>query len=115
MSIANISRSFPTGGLSTAITGGVNGSIIDYIQFKAEGITNPGTLRIFINPVSPTGSYLFDEVITTGITPTGNLSAELHTYTPPGSVPFNVPPGVSLQFATNNAETWNVFMHGGNF
>jgi hypothetical protein len=114
MGTANTNRDGSTGTYSSAISAGANGSLVDYIAFKAIVTTTPGTLRIFYSPDSGTTWRLLDEVATAGAVVGATSPGESQIWIPPGGVPLNLPSTGQLKFCPNNSETWNVFVHGGN-
>ena len=115
ISTANTNRD-GTGTIGTCFTAGNMGSRIDKIRISGTGTTTAGVVRIYIHDGS--NARLLDEVLVTAITPSTSIAvfeAEI-SYTdglllpaPGGSTAW------SLRASTHNAETFNVFVQGGDF
>lgn len=106
VSVANTNRD-ATGTLSSAITAGANGSLLDAITFKAAVTSAAGTLRIFYAADGST-YRLLGEVTAAGVTASGTVASEQLVWTPPSGVPMNMDANSTLKFCVNNSETWNV-------
>lgn len=102
-----------TGTLVNGPAGGANGSLIDYIVFKAASTTVAGTLRIFVDDGA--NKRLIDEVATVGVTASGTVPSEKQIWIPPGGIPYPLPSGTTIKYCTNNSENWNALAVGSNF
>ena len=111
LTVGNTNKDGVTGTYSGVVAPGANGSIVDWIKFKAAGNTTAGMLRIFYN--DGTSYRLLDEISTNGATPSATVQAESFLWTPPGGLPMNLPAAATgLRFSVNNSsETWNVLTH----
>lgn len=95
---------------STIVTPGASGSRIDEITITAAGTSTANIVRLFIN-VSAL-YYLFQEVLTSAITP----SASTASFTTTLSFNSFVLPSGSLLVATvNTTETYHITAFGGDF
>jgi hypothetical protein len=115
MSIANTGRD-GTGTLNDVITGGTNGTRIDRIVFRATVTTTAGMVRLFI--YDGTNNRFWWEGPVTAITVGSSTPAWTYTLVSPDpQSPLLVLPSTSyvLRAATNNAETFDVIAHGGDF
>lgn len=115
VSTANTNRD-GTGTISTVLTAGASGSRIDAINIKAIGTTTSGMIRLYINDGS--NSRLLTEVPVQATTPSSVIPAweiQLNTNTLAQVLPIIIPTGYSLTASTNNAETFNVIVIGGDF
>lgn len=111
VSTANPNRD-GTGALSTLITGGANGTLIDLVRVRATGATTAGMIRLFID--DGTNTRLFQEITVSAITPSGTIPAFSAEWTPT-TTPFILPSNWSIKVSTENAETFNVFAIGGDY
>ncbi len=113
ISTANTARD-GTGTLGTAVTAGTNGTLISAVYGVAQVTTAAGMIRLFL--YSGSTYYLFEELPTAAVTPSGTLPAatvKSAKITP--STPLALPSGWSLQVSTNNAETWSIAAPSGKF
>jgi hypothetical protein len=112
----NASRDGVTGTYSAALGVGANGSLVDYVCFKATTGTTAGTLRLFYSPDSGTTWRLLDEVATATVTPTAAVPAASYLWTPPGGLPLGVPSTGQFKFSfPGAAETWTMYLAGGDY
>lgn len=117
ISTANTARD-GTGAIANVFTAGTNGSRIDLIVVQATGTTTNGMIRFFIH--DGTSSSLFDEIAVRAVTPSGTVPAFSFSVGEKGEInnskyPIILPMGYSLRASTNNAETFNVIVFGGDF
>jgi hypothetical protein len=109
VSVANTNRN-GTGTLVTSYTAGSSGSRVENIRFQARGTTTAGMIRIFRD--NGTTVSLFKEYIVTAITATGtSLVFNLEV----SNLAWLLAPGELLKTSTEKAETFNIFIEGGNF
>ena len=113
ISTANTARD-GTGTVGTIFTAGASGSRIENIRIQAGGTTTAGVVRIFIYDGS--NYRLFKEQLVTAITPSTTVEAFSVTldYSANGAC-ILLPTGYSIRVSTNNAETFNVAVFGGDF
>lgn len=111
ISTANTNRD-GTGTIGTVVTGVAEvGSLIELIRIQAVGTTTAGMVRIFIHDGA--NFRLWMEVPVTAITPSGSVAGYEKEIIP--TKPLMLPPGYSIRASTHNAETFNVFAHGGDY
>jgi hypothetical protein len=108
LSVANTNRD-GSGTTATVLSGGSLGSRIDRIRVVASGTVTAGVIRYILN--DGTNKRLYRERLVTAITPSTTIAVfeDDITFTD-GLI---IPNGWSLLAATNNAEGFNVFAHGG--
>ena len=104
ISTANTNRD-GTGTVVTIFTAGSSGSRVDDIVITATVTTTAGMVRLFLN--DGTNTRLWQEIPVTAITPSGTVQAFTFTLLNQALI---LPNGWSLRAATNNAETFNVFV-----
>jgi len=110
VSTANTNRD-GTGTIVTCFTAGTNGS---RIEVQATGTTTVGMVRLFLN--DGTNTRLLREVPIAAITPSGTVPAFQIPLIFGDYVPLLLPTSSwSLRAATNNAETFNITVYGGDF
>ena len=122
VSVANTNRD-GTGTLASLVTGRAPGTRIDRLKVKAVGTTTAGMIRIFHRTTGLTLNA--DGTVASFAAPTARLVAELSVsaITPSGTVQsfegeillpadFVMGEFESLHAATQNAETFNVFVIG---
>lgn len=117
ISVANPNRD-GTGTIETIFTAGIDGSRIDTIVIQAVGTTTAGMVRLFIH--DGTNIRLFDEIPVLAFTPSATIpawsvSVGANANLATGKYPLVLPSGFSLRASTHNAETFNVFVIGGDF
>lgn len=110
LSVANTGRD-GSGTVVTLFTAGAGGSRIDKIVCKATVTTTAGTLRFWLHNGST--AYLFHEEVVAANTVSATNPAWGCVITLDGGV--TIPTGWTLKGATNNAETFNIIVTGGNF
>jgi hypothetical protein len=103
-----------TGTVGTIFTAGASGSRIENVRIQAAGTTTAGVVRLFIH--DGTNFRLFREVLVTAITPSTTVEAFSITldFSANGAC-ILLPTGYSIRASTNNAETFNVAVFGGDF
>ena len=113
VSTANTNRD-GTGTIATIFTAGSSGSRIENVRIVGTGTTTAGVVRLFINDGSNT--RLFWEEMVTAITPSASVEVYNATldFSANGST-ILLPNGYSIRASTQNAETFNVFVFGGDF
>lgn len=127
VSTANTARD-GSGTIATIVTAGSGGTRIDHIEIQATGTTTAGQIRLFLH--DGTNARLWREISVTAVTPNtsttpawhyemdGNSQNEVLTYSTPQRfifLPLILQTGWSLRASTNNAETFNIIAHGGDF
>lgn len=113
VSTANTNRD-GTGTIVTCFTAGTNGSRIESVEVQATGTTTAGMVRLFLN--DGTNTRLLREVPIPAITPSGTVPAFQIPLVFGDYVPLLLPTSSwSLRAATNNAETFNITVYGGDF
>lgn len=115
ISTANTNRD-GTGTIATAFTAGTFGSRIDTVRITATGTTTAGVVRLFIH--DGTNARLLKEQLVDAITPSTTVEVFNATITYSDGLLLPAPGGstaYSLRASTNNAETFNVFVQGGDF
>lgn len=110
ISAANTARD-GSGTIVDVVTAGTDGTRIDEISIEATGTTTAGVVRLFL--YDGTNTRLFREVLVTAITPSTSIKVfeALLTFLKG----LHLPAGATwkLKAATHNAETFNVFVRGG--
>lgn len=113
ISTANTNRD-GTGTLGDVLTGATNGSRVDRIVITANVTTTAGMIRLFI--WDGTNTRLWKEVPVTAVTASGTAAAFSAVVSSPDSNPLLVLPATwKLKAGTNNAESFDVIPHGGDF
>lgn len=112
VSVANANRD-GTGTVVTIFTAGASGSRVDAVTVEAIVTTTAGMVRLFLH--DGTNARLFDEIAVSAVTPSGTVAAFRQQNVYSLVQPIMLPNGWSVRAATNNAETFNVFVHGGDF
>jgi hypothetical protein len=110
VSVANPDRD-GTGTIATIYTPGSDGGRIEYVRVQATGTTTDGVVRLFIH--NGTNARLWKELLVAATTPSTTVAAFSTEFVP--TEPLVLPTGYSLRASTHNAETFNVFVHGGDF
>lgn len=110
ISTANTNRN-GTGALAVVVVGGTNGTRIEYIRVVATGTVTNGVVRLYIS--GGTAVFLWKEILVTATTPSTTVEVFSAEYVP--TKPLILPPGHSLEASTHNAETFNIFVHGGDY
>lgn len=100
-----------TGTLVDAYIAGLTGSRVTQIEIVAIGTTTTNIVRLFLH--DGTSAKLWKEISVTPITPGASTAVWSTSIVP--VVPLVLPSGWKIQAATNNAESYNVIVHGGNF
>jgi len=111
VSVANANRDGATGTYATVFTPGANGSVIQKAYVKAVGTTTAGMLRFFQGNGAQWRLLL--EVAVAAITPSDivqTFEAELTRLE--GLV---IPTGYTLKASTENGETFNILIFGGDY
>lgn len=104
------SRTAPAN-VATVYTAGASGSRIDAVTITAAGTTTANMVRLFIHDGS--AYRLLQEVPVNAITPSDSVAVYSNTIV--FTVPLCLQSGYSLRATTDNAETYNVIAHGGDF
>lgn len=112
ISTANTNRD-GTGTVGTIFTADVKGSRVHRIRIKAVGTTTAGMIRIFIHNGS--AFFLYLEVPVSAITPSGTVESFSYELDLPNEDAIILPTGYTIRASTHNAESFNVFVEGGNF
>ena len=112
VSTANTNRD-GTGTIVTSFTAGTSGSRIEAVEICATGTTTAGMVRLFIN--DGTNSRLIREQAIPARTPSGTVPAFQMQLVFGDYSPLLLPATYSLRAATNNAETFNITVYGGDF
>jgi len=110
ISTANTARD-GTGTIGIVHAAGADGSRVEYVRVQATVATTAGVIRLFV--YTGTVYRLWKEILVTAITPSTTVEAYSAEYVPTEALAL--PTGYSLRASTHNAETFNVFAHGGNF
>lgn len=112
LSVANTQRD-GTGTLVNVFTAGSNGSRIDKIRIAATDTTTAGSVRLFISNGADTRFYKEFPVL--ALTPSATVPPFAVTTNSgiDADLPILLPSGYSLQAATEKAESFNVFVFGG--
>lgn len=98
-----------TGTLGDIITGALNGTQIQLVKIKAEGITTAGMIRLFLYNLTTT--LLLKEIVVTAITPSGTIATFESEWVPTTNLILQS--GEILRVSTHNAETFTAFAFGG--
>lgn len=112
ISTANTARD-GTGTVPTIFTAGVKGSRVHRIRVKATVTTTAGMVRIFVHNGS--AFFLYLEVPVTAITPSATVESFSYELDLPNEDALILPTGYTIRASTHNAETFNVFVEGGDF
>lgn len=104
LSAANTNRN-GTGTIVSVISGATNGTRVDDIYIVANATTTAGVIRLFIS--DGTNIRLWQEILVTATTP--STTVQVWSYTLLNQA-LLLKSGWSLQAATNNAETFSVFV-----
>jgi hypothetical protein len=107
---ANVNRD-GTGTPVVIATAGANGTRIDLIRVQAVGATTVGVVRLFI--YNGVNIRLYKEILIPAVTPSTSIEAYSFNFRP--EEPLVLPSGYSLQATTNNTETFNIHVHGGDY
>lgn len=110
LAAANTNRD-GTGTIVTVFTAGANGSRVDKLRINAKSSTTAGVIRIFIH--DGTNYALWKEVLVTAATP--STSVETFSWEQELTYPILLPSGYSIRASTHNAETFSLFIIGGDF
>jgi hypothetical protein len=104
-----------TGTMGDVLTAALNGTRVDRITIIATGTTTAGMVRLFLYD-GVSASRFWREVAVTAITPSGTVQAFTATVSSPDTNPLLVlPAGYVLRASTQNAETFDVTAHGGDY
>jgi hypothetical protein len=110
LSAANTNRD-GSGTLVDAVSGGSSGSRLDKVRIAASGTTTAGVIRLFV--YDGTNTYLIKEVLVTAVTPSATVAVWEGEVDLDGLVlPTNA---WKLRASTHNAESFKVFVKGGDF
>ena len=110
ISTANTGRD-GSGTIGTIVTAGAQGSRVDLVRIVAEGTTTAGVVRIFLHDGST--FFLVKEVLISAITPSTTIEVSVSEWAP--TEPLVLPTSWTLRASTHNAETFNVFVFGGDY
>lgn len=110
ISTANTNRN-GTGALSVVVVAGASGTRIEYVRVVATGTVTNGVVRLYVS--GGTSVFLWKEIIVTATTPSTTQEVFTAEYVP--TKPLVLPAGHALEASTHNAETFNVFAHGGDY
>lgn len=110
VSTANANRD-GTGTIATILTAGIQGTQVDLVRVVATGATTLGVVRLYIHDGA--NYRLYEEILVSAITPGVTVAVFEAEFVP--TQPLVLPTGYSLRASTNNAETFNVIVHAGNF
>ncbi len=103
-----------SGTIATIFTAGSSGSKIERIRVQATGTTTAGVVRLFIHDGS--NARLLKEVMVSAATPSTSIEAFSQDVDFSTSDQIGViPTGFSIRASTHNAETFNVFVFGGDY
>lgn len=102
-----------SGTIATIVTAGSNGSLIEMVRVKAVVTTTAGMIRIFLHDGS--NARLYKEISVTPATPSGTVQSFEAEFMPDLDAPLVLQSGWSLRASTNNAETFNIFVTGGDY
>lgn len=112
VSTANTNRD-GTGTIATIFTAGSNGSRIETVEIQATGTTTAGMVRLYIH--DGTNARLLREQPISAVTPSGTAPA-FSIVLPFGDLsPLLLQNGWSLRASTQNANTFNITVFGGDF
>lgn len=104
LSAANTNRN-GTGTIVSVFSAGASGSRVDDIYIVANATTTAGVIRLFIS--DGTNIRLWQEILVTATTPSTTVQVWSYSLLNQALILAN---GWSLQAATNNAETFSVFV-----
>ena len=110
ISSANTNRD-GTGSLGTVYTAGANGGRIELIRVKATVTTTAGMVRIYVSTNGGTNKYLWAEISIGANTVSASNPGAEGEFSP--TKPLMLPASAIVYASTHNAETFNVFAHGG--
>lgn len=102
-----------TGTVGTAFTAGLKGSRVHRIRINAIVTTTTGLIRIFIHDGA--AYFLYKEIIVTAVTPSATTPAFSSVLELPGELALQLPTGFTIRVSTEKAETFHVFVEGGDF
>lgn len=108
ISTANTNRD-GTGTIVSIFTAGASGSKILSIEVKATVTTTAGMVRLFVN--DGVNMRLWQEISISAITASGTVQSFYQRIAPD----LLLESGWSVQASTNNAETFNVIITGGDY
>jgi hypothetical protein len=112
VSVANTNRD-GTGTIVTVFTAGSSGSRIETVEIQATVTTTAGMVRLFVH--DGTNARLLREQPIPAVTPSATVPA-FQIVIPFGDLsPLLLANGWSLRAATNNANTFNITVFGGDF
>ena len=112
VSVANTNRD-GTGTIVTVFTAGSSGSRIETVEIQATVTTTAGMVRLFVH--DGTNARLLREQPIPAVTASGTVPA-FQIVIPFGDLsPLLLANGWSLRAATNNANTFNITVFGGDF
>lgn len=110
MGIVTISTANPnldgTGTVTTVLTGGLDGTVVNRILIKATQSTTQGMIRLFIN--NGTFTSLIDEIPVPACTISATVNAFQYAY----NKEINLKNGYRLMVSTEKAENFNVLANG---
>lgn len=114
ISAANTNRT-NTGTIVDIFTAGTNGSLVRKITIQASGTTTAGMVRLWLNIGGTT--LLYREIAVSAITPSATVAAFNSTLTlyDASSDGLPLPATAVVRASTNNAETFNVIVEGGDY
>jgi len=110
VSAANTNRD-GTGTIVSILTGVAAGTRVFEIDVKAIATTTAGMVRLFLSFDNGSTWKLYDEVLVSAVTPSASVAAFKGSITPPNLLLPNA--STILGASTHNAETFNVFVIGG--
>ncbi|MFA7243643.1 MAG: hypothetical protein WC091_26345 [Sulfuricellaceae bacterium] len=99
-----------TGTVSPVFTAGAAGAMVSRLSIVARASTSAGIIRFFIH--NGATAFLWKEVAVSAVTPSGTAVA--FTSVTDIDPPLYLPTGYSVRAATNNAESFNIVVEGGN-
>lgn len=108
ISTANTNRD-GTGSITSIFTAGASGSKVLTIEIKAVSTTTAGMIRIYLN--DGVNIRLWQEVNVSAITP----STTVQTFYGRVAPDFILESGYTVSASTNNAETFNIIITGGDY
>lgn len=97
-----------TGALVDVVTGGANGTRVDNVVVKAEGVTTAGMVRFFVKQGGT--SYLYHEMDVTAVAAPGVTTPTFEDSFAPEKL--TLASGEKLQASTHNAEIFKVIAQG---
>ena len=98
-----------TGDLGDIITGSAQGTHVQMVRIKAEGVTTAGMIRLFIYNLVTT--LMIKEFLVAAITPSGTVMSWETEWTPTSNLILSS--GEILKVSTHNAEVFTAFAFGG--